>query len=80
MAQLIVRKLESKIVVALRRRAASEGVSVEEAHRRLLHDVLIGGGRRRVVTFKDHLAAMPNVGDDNLFDRRRSSVRRIRLT
>jgi hypothetical protein len=36
MAQLLVRDLEDAVVQALRQKAAEEGTSVEEAHRRIL--------------------------------------------
>ncbi len=65
MPQLIVRKLDESIVKRLRQRAAAQGLSVEEAHRRLLRDVLLspaGGGPAKC--FKDHVVAMPSVGED----------------
>jgi plasmid stability protein len=42
MPQLLVRDLDQKLVNKLRRRAAAEGTSVEEAHRRLLRKALSG--------------------------------------
>ena len=42
MAQLLVRNIEPAVVKKLRSRAASQGVSVEEAHRRLLRSALVG--------------------------------------
>ena len=42
MSQLLVRDLEPAIVQKLRSQAASLGISVEEAHRRLLRTALFG--------------------------------------
>jgi plasmid stability protein len=40
-AQLLVRDLEDAVVQALRQKAAEEGTSVEEAHRRILRLALL---------------------------------------
>ena len=79
MAQLIVRNIEDKVVAALRQRAAQHGVSMEEEHRTLLRDTLVRAGRRERRSFKDHLANMPDVGDDALFARPAARIRRVRL-
>jgi len=79
MAQLIVRNLEEKVVAALRQRAARHGVSMEEEHRVILRETLVRGGRGQRRSFKDHLANMPDVGDDALFARPAASLRRIRF-
>ena len=79
MAQLIVRQLEDEVVARLRRRAARRGVSAEEEHRRILRSALSDGDRGTPRTFKEHLAAMPAVGDDKLFARTRSKARRVRF-
>ena len=42
MPQLLVRNIESSVVRKLRSQAAAMGVSVEEAHRRLLRSALFG--------------------------------------
>ncbi len=42
MSQLLVRDIEPSVVAKLRRSAAEQGVSVEEAHRRLLRTALLG--------------------------------------
>jgi plasmid stability protein len=65
MAQLIVRKLEAKLVGRLKRQAKEHGVSMEEETRRLLRKAL--EPEKKVnpkVSLLDHLATMPNVGDD----------------
>ncbi|OHE81974.1 MAG: hypothetical protein A3G75_16225 [Verrucomicrobia bacterium RIFCSPLOWO2_12_FULL_64_8] len=79
MAQLIVRELEKTVVARLRRRAAEQGVSVEEAHRRLLREVLLRRPAGKCATFKDFLAAMPDVGDDTIFTRSAAENRPVRL-
>lgn len=61
MPQLIVRKIESAVVGRLRRRAAAEGISVEEAHRRVLREALLDKAppaRRNLV---EYLKSMPDV-------------------
>lgn len=58
MPQLIVRQIESAVVRQLRSRAAAEGVSVEEAHRRVLRRALLGP-QPAVDNFIDYLRSMP---------------------
>ncbi len=79
MAQLIVRSIEEKVVTELRQRAARHGVSMEEEHRRILREALSHRGRGVRRSFKDHLAKMPDVGGDNLFERPPARMRRVRL-
>ena len=59
MAQLLVRDIEFAVVKQLRSRAAAQGVSVEEAHRRLLRSALMGNnpGPRR--NFIEYLRSIP---------------------
>ena len=76
MAQLIVRKIEDQVVRKLRATAAALGVSVEEAHRRILRKSLLGD-TVAPPSFKDHLRAMPDIEDDALFERSRTRSRRV---
>jgi len=76
MAQLIVRNLERDLVERLRMRAARHGVSMEEEHRQLLRTVLLPKGKRKGLSFKSHLCALPNVFDDGLLRRHRTGPRR----
>ncbi len=79
MAQLIVRSIEDKVVAELKQRAARRGVSMEEEHRRILREALSQRGRGGRRSFKDHLAQMPDVGGDQLFERPVARMRRVRL-
>jgi antitoxin FitA len=79
MAQLIVRSIEEKVVSELKQRAARHGVSMEEEHRRILREALSRRGRGDRRSFKDHLARMPDVGSDTLFERLPGRMRRVRL-
>ena len=78
MAQLIVRKIEKEVVSRLRERAARRGVSAEEEHRRILREAVLGKGPRSG-TLKDHLARMPDVGDDDVFERPHAPLRPVDL-
>ncbi len=66
MAQLIVRNLDRDLVDRLKRRAAEQGVSAEEAHRQILEQVL---RPPPAATLKELLLQMPDVGDDADFSR-----------
>ena len=66
MANLIVRNLDPRIVQALKQRAARHGRSAEAEHRALLESVLLQPPRR---SFTEALAAIPNVGRDEDFER-----------
>jgi plasmid stability protein len=68
MAQLIVRKIEERIVRKLKQQAGAHGVSTEEEHRRILRESLLGRGEKRP-SFKEALRAMPEVGEDVDFER-----------
>ena len=61
MAQLLVRDIESAVVRRLRERAAALGVSVEEAHRRLLRETLLGDTCAPGQNLADYLQSMPRV-------------------
>ncbi|HEY0483340.1 MAG TPA: hypothetical protein VGD37_37725 [Kofleriaceae bacterium] len=76
MAQLIVRNIDQVIVDLLKRRAAAHGRSAEAEHREILRTAL---QPRSAVSLKDHLLAMPDVGDDADFVIKRSRARRVRL-
>lgn len=62
MRQLIVRDIEDKVVRALKLRAAEHGRSMEAEHRQILRDVLLAA--EPGPSFKEHLATLPDVGDD----------------
>ena len=62
MAQLIVRKLDDKVVRKLKERAAEYGVSMEEAHRRILRETLLSKKKPKM-NFKEFLCALPDFGN-----------------
>jgi len=66
MANLIVRNLDQRIVDALKQRAARHGRSAEAEHRALLESLLVQPARK---SFAELIAAMPNVGRDEDFER-----------
>jgi antitoxin FitA len=70
MAQLLARDLEDAVVQALKQKAATEGTSVEEAHRRILRLALLSKKPKK--GFKEFLLEMPESGDEYIFDRHRS--------
>ena len=83
MSQLIVRNLEPAVVHKLRQKAASDGVSMEEEHRRILRNVLLDEALAPQKSLKEYLLSMPG-GDadadmDADFARLKSKVRTIKL-
>jgi len=68
MPQLIVRKIEEQVVKKLKEQAGAHGVSMEEEHRRILREALVGMPKKRR-SFKELLLAMPNVGEVRDFER-----------
>jgi len=73
MAQLIVRNLDDDIVRRLKQRAAERGHSAEEEHRRILRRAL------RSSDLRAHLLAIPNVGQDEDFERSQELPRNVDL-
>lgn len=78
MPQLIVRRIEEKVVKKLKERAGAHGVSMEEEHRCILREALFGRPAKRP-SFKEALLAMPNVGDDKDFARIPQLERPVKL-
>ena len=66
MANLIVRNLDQRVVDALKLRAARHGRSAEAEHRALLESILL---KPRARSFTEALAAMPDAGRDEDFER-----------
>ena len=62
MPQLLVRDIEPAIVKRLRSRAAAQGISVEEAQRRLLRSALIGNRPGPQSNFIEYLRSIPPGG------------------
>ncbi len=73
MAQLLVRKVDERIVRALKERAVAHGVSAEEEHRRILLDSLCLKDHDLELnrSFVEHLLAIPEMDEEGarLFDR-----------
>lgn len=78
MPQLIVRKIEQRVVKKLKQRAGEHGVSMEEEHRRILRESLLEKPIRRK-SIKQALLAMPNVGNDADFERGAQLERSLEL-
>ena len=78
MSQLIVRQIEEKVVKKLKQQAGAHGVSMEEEHRRILREALVGPSKKKR-SFKEFLLAMPNVGKDQDFERGPQIDRRVEL-
>jgi plasmid stability protein len=78
MPQLLVRQVEEKLVRKLKAQAGQHGVSMEEEHRRILRDALLGTSKKKR-SFKDYLLSMPNVGEDKDFERGPQIERPIEL-
>jgi plasmid stability protein len=62
MPQLLVRDIEAAVVKKLRRRAAVQGVSMEEAHRQLLRSALTGNQAGPQEDFLAYLRSIPPGG------------------
>lgn len=77
MAQLVVRKLEPKVVMELRKRAARSGRSMEAEHREILRAALLPAGGK--ASLKQLLLLMPAAGRDSDFARSKGKPRRVRL-
>jgi plasmid stability protein len=78
MSQLLVRDLEPAIVRKLRSQAAALGISVEEAHRRLLRTALFGDTPGPKDNFIEYLRSVPP-GDDIEFPRPADLPRQVEL-
>ncbi|MDO8539032.1 MAG: hypothetical protein Q7S40_01215 [Opitutaceae bacterium] len=78
MPQLLVRDIEAAVVKKLRGIAAAQGVSVEEAHRRLLRSALVGNNPGPKRNFIEYLRSIPQ-GDDVEFPRTRDIPRHVEL-
>lgn len=68
MAQLLVRGIDQDLVTRLKVRAARNGNSAEEEHRRILKAALAAESRPPL---SEVLAEMPDVGEDEDFERPR---------
>ena len=78
MSQLLVRDLEPAIVRKLRSQAAAQGISVEEAHRRLLRAALFGDTPGPKDNFIAYLRSVPT-GEEIEFPRSQDLPRPLEL-
>ena len=78
MPQLLVRDIEPAIVKKLRSSAAAQGVSVEEAHRRLLRSALVGNNPGPQKNFIEYLRSIPQ-GEAIEFPRSADLPRQVAL-
>ena len=78
MPQLLVRDIETAVVRKLRRSTAAQGVSVEEAHRRLLRSALTSNSPGPEKNFVEYLRRIPRGGAVE-FARSRDLPRRVEL-
>jgi antitoxin FitA len=77
MAQLLVRDIETDVVRELKIRAARHGRSAEEEHRQILREALRGHGASK--SLKELLLEMPDVGEDDDFERPEDLGRPVEL-
>ncbi len=75
MPQLLVRDIEFAVVKKLRRHAAAQGISMEEAHRQLLRRALAGDHPGPQEDFLAYLREIPAAGGAD-FPRARDQPRR----
>ena len=73
MSILTVTDVPDQVVVELQRLATEHGVSVVDEARRLLQEQTT---RSNAEAFKAHLLAMPDVGEDWMFDRNDPRMKR----
>lgn len=62
--RLLVRNLGEEVVSALKRRAAENGTSMEEEHRRILRRALLGP-KQPVPSLGEYLLAIPRAASDD---------------
>ena len=62
--RLLVRNLGEEVVLALKRRAAENGTSMEEEHRRILRRALLGP-KKPVPSLGEYLLAIPRAAGDD---------------
>ena len=78
MPQLLVRNIETSVIKKLRSSAAAQGISVEEAHRRLLRSALVGNNPGPKRNFIEYLRSIPQ-GESVKFPRTNDLPRPVEL-
>jgi plasmid stability protein len=80
MADLTIREIEPAIVEKLEQRAQQHGRSVEDEHRMILREKLLGEvDSPSEMTFEAYLRTMPDVGTDGDFARIEGTIRDVAL-
>ena len=81
MPDLTIREIELEIVAKLKERAERHRRSIEEEHRAVLRESLLGTSEPTPpLRFEEYLRTMPDVGTDADFERIEGSIRDVKLT
>lgn len=80
MSELVLREVEPSIVEKLKQRAEKHHRSVDEEHRAILRETLLGDSDQTpTMTFEAYLRTMPDVGTDADFSRIEGAIRDVDL-
>jgi len=80
MTELILREVEPSIVEKLKQRAEMHHRSVDEEHRAILRESLLGESEQLpTTTFEAYLRTIPDVGTDADFSRIEGAIRDVDL-
>lgn len=80
MTELILREVEPSIIAKLQQRAERHHRSVDEEHRAILRETLLGDNEAMpTMSFEAYLRSMPDVGTDADFSRIEGSIREVDL-
>jgi plasmid stability protein len=77
MPQILIRRLDERVIRSLRARAAANGVSAEEQARQILRRSLVG--EIPAMALIDFIRTMPDVSDDRIFRRPNRKPRKVKL-
>ena len=77
MPQILIRRLDERIIRKLRAKAAADGVSAEEEARQILRRSLVGEAPG--MSLIDFIRTMPEVADGRIFRRPKRKPRKVKL-
>ena len=77
MPQILIRRLDPRVVRKLRAKAAANGISTEEQARRILRRSLVG--EAPAMSLIDFIRTMPDVRDGRIFRRPKRKPRKVKL-